>query len=226
MAALARALQARGRLVDVVALPEHGADDVDRSASALGNVIDRAAGDVDLVGYSLGGLVIRRWYGRAAPAERVRVRLVVSLATPFGGIELPPHPEWTGTRRCDDRVACGQVAPGAAYLAAVTAAPRPPRWVALHSRYDRLVRPERIALLGGDADLAVQDACPGARLGHLALREAPLVVAFVSAVLDGVRPTQALRASCDAPSPSPTPSWRGGGEPAHGSVRDRADERA
>jgi pimeloyl-ACP methyl ester carboxylesterase len=192
MASLAEALRAPRRTVVAVRLPERGTVSFDASADALATALAGATGRIDLVGYSLGGLVIRTLLARS-PRTAARVGVVVTLATPYGGVQLSPGPG----ERCTGANACGQLRPGSAALRGLAAAPLPGRWIALHSADDALVTPTR-AVLDGGINVTVDDGCPAANLGHLEMRDSRLVREFVAAALAGSTPDTALRRACAA----------------------------
>jgi pimeloyl-ACP methyl ester carboxylesterase len=192
LALLARALRASGRTVVAVRLPARGTASLDESADALAAEMAGGISRVDLVGYSLGGLVIRTLLARS-PRTASRVNLVVTMATPYGGVDLSP----ARGARCTDANACGQLRPGSTALRRLAAAPLPGRWVALYSADDVLVTPAR-ARLEGAVNIAVDGGCPAADLGHLEMRDSRLVREFVTAVLAGSSPNRALATACVA----------------------------
>jgi pimeloyl-ACP methyl ester carboxylesterase len=151
---------------------------------------------VVLVGYSLGGVVIRAWFDQADAADAARVDAVVTLASPFGGVVVSPQPQWSDQRTCSPTTTCGDLRPGSAYLRHLAERALPPtRWMQLLSAHDQLVD-SRTAMLRGARNVVVENVCAEVRLGHLAMRESPQVLAFVRAVIEGRDPVRALAATC------------------------------
>jgi triacylglycerol esterase/lipase EstA (alpha/beta hydrolase family) len=194
---LAARLRAAGRLVVVVELPDRGTRDLRASARALGRAADRTgAARVDLVGYSAGGVVIRLLL--ADPVRALRARRVVLLGAPNHGTEL------AGAAATLDPGLCGsicQLAPGSGLLAELNRGdetPPGPRFFSIWTAFDQTVVPPATAALDGAANIAVQDVCPSARLGHGDLVVNPLALGLVVEALAGTLPDPPGAGDCAA----------------------------
>jgi triacylglycerol lipase len=195
---LAGALTAAGRDATVIALPGDGTGDLALSADALGEAVDAAlartgADSVDVVGYSAGGVVARVWVadGGADVARRV-----VTLGSPHHGTTLADLAGDVAPSQCP--VGCTQLGTTSDLLARLNArdeTPDGPTWVSIWTEQDQTVTPPDSARLEGALNIAVQDVCRGARVGHGDLPSNPVVQAMVVAELragDPVAPTQAV----------------------------------
>ena len=198
VATLAVRLRAAGRRVVVVDLPDRGTRDLRASARALGRAADRTgAARVDLVGYSAGGVVIRLLL--ADPARALRARRVVLLGSPNHGTELAGAAAALG-----DPGLCGsvcQLAPGSGLLAELNRGdetPPGPRFFSVWTAFDQTVVPPATAALDGAANIAVQDVCPSARLGHGDLVLNPLALGLVVEALAGTLPDPPGAGDCAA----------------------------
>jgi triacylglycerol esterase/lipase EstA (alpha/beta hydrolase family) len=178
--ALVSALRDAGRDVRVVVPPDGGRAPIADGAAELDRAV-RASGAarVDLVGYSMGGLVVRDWVAERGGAALART--VVTIGAPHHGsaalVSLPAA-DCTG--------ACVDMKPGSALLARLNAGdetPDGPRWVSVWSRTDTNVTPPDTARLAGATNVRVQDACPEVRLSHEELVGDPSVLAYVAATL-------------------------------------------
>lgn len=186
MQPLADRLTAAGRDVTVVALPDGGLGDLADSAGALADAVQAAldgtgAESVDVVGFSMGGLVARLW---AADGGAGLVRRVVTLGSPHHGTVLADLAGSVAADRCPE--ACRQMIPGSPLLTALNAGdetPEGPTWVSIWTAQDEVVTPPESARLEGALNLPVQSVCPDARLDHGDLVANPLVQEMVAAEL-------------------------------------------
>ena len=192
LAELADLLRARGRLVRAVTLPDNGfgdirdsADEVDRAVRALPD------GPVDVVGFSLGGVVARSWYARSA--DRTRARVVVTLAAPHHGTDLAAL---AGVFGCSG--ACAQLVPTSSFLRELNRdeSPPGPAWVALWTAFDETVVPALSATLDGAVNVRVQDVCADSRVGHSEFARDRLVLGIVLRALDGALAAPPSAADC------------------------------
>ncbi|MFC7497572.1 MULTISPECIES: lipase family alpha/beta hydrolase [unclassified Nocardioides] len=185
MARLASALEAAGRDARPVNLDPAWGDWDDQVAR-----LDAAAGDdaeVDVVGFSAGGLVARLW----AVGDGAEVaRRVVTVATPNQGTD-PAVLGSACTGTCADLLA------GSDLLDDLNdrEPPTGPDWVAVWSEDDGVVVPAESARLEGALDVRLQDVCPGVAAAHLDLLGPP-ATAIVVAVLDGDAPAAPDDSSC------------------------------
>jgi triacylglycerol lipase len=184
------ALTRGGRDVVVVPPVGGGTGDIAEQARALDGVADDAmhrfdAGSVDVVGYSAGGVVARKWVrddGGAGKARRV-----LSVGSPQHGTSVAELAVGVAGR-CP--TACRQLEPDSDLLRALNAhdeTPDGPRFVSVWSDADEVVVPPNSARLDGAVNLTVQSVCPGARTSHAGLPGDPVVLALLGSSL-GVDP--------------------------------------
>lgn len=184
------ALTRGGRDVVVVPPVGGGTGDIAEQARALDGVADDAmhrfdAGSVDVVGYSAGGVVARKWVrddGGAGKARRV-----LSVGSPQHGTAVAELAAGVAGR-CP--TACRQLEPDSDLLRALNAhdeTPDGPRFVSVWSDADGVVVPPDSARLDGAVNLTVQSVCPGARTSHAGLPGDPVVLALLDSSL-GVDP--------------------------------------
>jgi triacylglycerol esterase/lipase EstA (alpha/beta hydrolase family) len=184
------ALTRGGRDVVVVPPVGGGTGDIAEQARALDGVADDAmhrfdAGSVDVVGYSAGGVVARKWVrddGGAGKARRV-----LSVGSPQHGTAVAELAAGVAGR-CP--TACRQLEPDSDLLRALNAhdeTPDGPRFVSVWSDADGVVVPPDSARLDGAVNLTVQSVCPRARTSHAGLPGDPVVLALLDSSL-GVDP--------------------------------------
>lgn len=184
------ALTRGGRDVVVVPPVGGGTGDIAEQARALDGAADDAmhrfdAGSVDVVGYSAGGVVARKWVrddGGAGKARRV-----LSVGSPQHGTAVAELAAGVAGR-CP--TACRQLEPDSDLLRALNAhdeTPDGPRFVSVWSDADEVVVPPDSARLDGAVNLTVQSVCPRARTSHAGLPGDPVVLALLDSSL-GVDP--------------------------------------
>lgn len=161
---LAGYLQAQGRPV-VIADIGDGRGDIagyGRSVAALASsLVAEGAPSVDLVGYSMGGLVARS----AAAANPLAVRRVATIASPHDGTQLAGLGSFIGdSSSCP--TACQQMAPGSEFLGALPAASDESRWLSAWSADDEVVRPADASTLPGATNVEVMADCGVGSLDH------------------------------------------------------------
>lgn len=178
---LAARIEAAGRDAEVLALVGDGTGDLSAQVRVLDEAVDDAleagAPSVDVVGYSAGGVVAGLWVARDdGPAK---ARRVVTLGAPLAGTTLAAAGAVSAPDACP--VACRQLAPGSAELAELaragvgSAVP----WLSVWTSDDETVTPPETARLAGAVNVAIQDTCPGARVGHGDLPRDPAVAGLV-----------------------------------------------
>ena len=184
--AIADELERDGRRVVPVALPEHGTGDLRVAAFQLALAArDTGAPKVDLVGFSLGGLVARAWLRIGDP--EVQIRHLVMLAVPNGGVALPEHSGLPYQASCETNKACGQLRPGSSFLRLLDDSPLTvgrDGWLTVASDSDGLVRPPSVVALRGARNLTLQQVCPNIEVDHGAMDTAPVVLGLVRLFLD------------------------------------------
>ncbi len=187
---LAPALQAAGRCVFTLDYGMGGVRSVRSSARTVTAFIDQVisttgADQVDVIGYSQGGLVLRTALRLEGLAPRVAV--AVLIAPTFHGstspllTALPPA-------LCPS---CADQAAGSALLKELDAGgdlDGDVRYAVISSNGDTVVTPVSAQAPVGPADrvtsLLVQDQCPDSRLDHLSLRGDAGVANWVVQALD------------------------------------------
>ncbi|HZA39592.1 MAG TPA: alpha/beta fold hydrolase [Actinomycetota bacterium] len=183
MSELAGALQANGREVVTIDLPERGEGDIDDSARALADAVaSTRAAQVDLVGHSAGGVVIRAYLKNLGGAERTR--RAVTTGSPHHGTTIADAAASAGPEACVD--ACAQLGRGSDFLAALNAGDETPGdvlYTSIWTSLDQTVTPPNSAVLSGADNILVQHVCPQARLGHGDLSSDPLAIGLVLWVL-------------------------------------------
>ena len=188
--ALAPALQASGRCVFTVDYGMGGIRSVRSSAKTVSAFVDHVlattgADQVDVIGYSQGGLVLRTALRLEGLAPKVGVAVLV--APTFHGstspllTALPPA-------LCP---ACADQATGSPLLQELDAGgdlDGDVRYAVISSARDTVVTPVSAQSPVGPPDrvtsLLVQDRCPDSRLDHLALRGDPGVINWVVQALE------------------------------------------
>ncbi len=191
--ALADRIRATGRDATVVALPGDGTGDIEAQATTLQAAVARAGGgQVDLVGYSAGGVVVRLWVDRYDVGGAAR--RVVTLGAPLHGTRLAALGGALVPGACP--LACQQLVPGSPLLTRLAAAALPAGlgWLSVWTTDDQTVTPPDSARLPGAVNVAVQDVCAGASVQHGQLPSDPLVTGLV------------LRAIGTAPLAAPSPA--------------------
>ncbi|MGQ7296100.1 esterase/lipase family protein [Quadrisphaera sp. KR29] len=184
---LARALEAAGRQVEVVAAVGGGTGDLAEQAGAVQEeaaaALQAGAPSVDVVGYSAGGVVARLWL--AGPGRGVPVRRVVTLGSPHHGTDLARFAAVSAPQDCP--LACQQLQPGSGLLRTLPDTPgEGTRWTSAWSSADQVVVPPADAsALRGAVGVELQGVCRGAVVDHGGLVTDPLAVGVVDAALDG-----------------------------------------
>ncbi len=171
LAPLAARLSAAGHRVTVVTLPGDGTGNLAAQASTVDSYVTaalatpqgRAAGSVDIVGYSAGGVVARLWVQRHDGVHKAR--RVVTLGSPHHGTSLAAAGTVLAPDACP--TACQQLAPGSTLLSGLaTPVPVPPAWLAVWTADDQTVTPPDSANLDGATDLEIQSVCPQLQVAH------------------------------------------------------------
>jgi triacylglycerol lipase len=192
-------LQNAGLTVFTMALPGAipGTQDIAVSARAVAaraqQVLSQTgAAKLDVVGHSEGGLALRYYIKNLGGAAQVR--RYVSLATPQHGTQLanligafPIIGQLAGAI-C---TACGQMAVGSAFLAALnspTDVPGAVTYTALGTRFDEAVipAPQASFLQNGGTNASVQQFCPNDVVFHIGLlADGPTAGLTISALRGG-----------------------------------------
>jgi pimeloyl-ACP methyl ester carboxylesterase len=200
MTAIAARLRRDDRDPVSVSLPNNGLVDIDMSVREVDRAV-RATGArvVDLVGYSLGGVVVRAWV--ASESEWAVARRVVTLASPHHGAQLADTAAVLDPTRCVE--ACAQLRPGSQFLRDLNSDDETPgtaSWTAVWTTRDQTVTPVESARLEGAVNVRLQDVCADSEVGHGSINRNPLPLGLVVLALRGELPT--------APPPSQCPAIR------------------
>lgn len=178
---LAARLEAEGHEVVSVDLPLAGVGDIESSVAAVAAAAEATrAPEVDVVGFSAGGVVARAYAASLEEGERPRV--VVTLASPHHGTRVTT----AAGALCTG--ACAQLTPGSAFLEDLNEpdeTPPGPRYVSIWTQEDQVVTPPESALLDGAVNVRMQDVCPGSDASHVDLVRDPVALALVVRALDG-----------------------------------------
>jgi triacylglycerol lipase len=196
MQPLADRLERDGRRVVLVSLPERGTLDLHFSAFAVLQAARQLhVPEVDVVGYSLGGIAARQ--ALLFRDGSVRIRHLVMLATPNHGVRLPDDSGRPEQEHCEPNNACGELAPYSPLLVALNKSPyaRGNRgWLTLASATDRLVHPPAAVALAGAAGLVLQQVCPATREDHGQMDDSPVVIGLTLLFLEDRMPADPV---CD-----------------------------
>lgn len=179
-------LEAEGREVVAVALPDRATGDIEASARAVVSAMDAAdTARVDMVGFSAGGVVAR---AAARLGGDERVRYMVLLGAPNHGARLASLAASFDASLCTG--ACAQLAPESSFLNELNEGDETPgrtAYTTVWSSLDQTVTPPASAELAGATNVRVQDVCPDAQTSHGELVSDPLAVGLVLRALDGHR---------------------------------------
>ena len=182
MAVLERVLESRDRRVLSVALPNGGRGDIAVSAGVVEEIVEEeGATEVDIVGFSAGGLVARTFLEQGGG----RVRSLVFLGTPHHGTRLAGLATSVDPSLCAR--ACREMVPGSHFLRTLNAGRHVPPGTSVANIYsadDGVVTPPRTARLEGARNVLIQDVCPGARVAHTRLVSDPIALGLVVEALE------------------------------------------
>jgi len=185
MSTIERRLRATGRRIVSVALPDGGIGDILGSARLVADAV-RSTGSpaVDLIGFSMGGVVARTYVAELGGAAHVRY--VVTLASPHHGTDIAGFATVADPNACTG--ACAQLAPDSEFLADLNdpdETPEGPAFVTVWTERDETVRPPESAELDGALNIKIQDVCPDAAIGHGELVRDPAVLGVIVETLSG-----------------------------------------
>jgi len=184
---------------EVVALPDHGTGDLGAQAAVLNGYVTRAlrtgASQVDVVGYSAGGVVTRLW--DAYYRDALQVRRVVTLGSPLNGTRIAAAGAGADPGACPE--ACQELVPGSSLLTRLNtvALGTRPGWLSLWTTDDQVVRPPGSARLAGAVNVPLQSVCPDLEVTHEELPSDSLVIGIVLRALGPGPLTAPPRADCD-----------------------------
>ncbi|HEY2576424.1 MAG TPA: hypothetical protein VGI74_08965 [Streptosporangiaceae bacterium] len=197
---LAGRIRGTGMAAEVVRLPDGGIGDLVDQANVVNGYVNRAlrsaAGQVDVVGFSAGGVVARLW--DAEYDGGVKVRRVITLGSPLNGTRIAAAGNAADPSACPE--ACQELVPGSTLLAQLRRIPlgRRPGWLSLWTTDDQVVRPPDSARLLGAVNVPLQTVCPGLVVQHGQLPVDPLVTGIVLRALGPGALAAPGRADCAA----------------------------
>jgi len=199
---LASILRNDGRDVTAVAMPGNATGDLREQAEALGLAATEAiarsgAPSVDVIGYSIGGVVARLWV--AAYGGDELARRVVTLGSPHHG--LPPFTDASGN--CP--VSCQQLAVDSALLEQLNAGdetPEGPAFVSIWTTVDETVVPPESAQLEGAINIPVQSVCADSVVSHGELITDPVIAGIVREEIMPTPPLEFSAADCARLTPA------------------------
>jgi triacylglycerol lipase len=197
---LAARIRTTGMVARVVTLPGQGTGDLTTQATVLNNYVNRAlhatAGQVDVIGYSAGGVVTRLWDANDGGAQKAH--MIITLGSPLNGTQVAAAGNAADPSACP--LACQELVPGSALLTKLRHTPlgRKPGWLSLWSVDDQVVRPPSSARLAGAVNVPLQSVCPGMLIEHGQLPVTPLVIGIVLRALNSGTVAAPTRADCTA----------------------------
>jgi triacylglycerol esterase/lipase EstA (alpha/beta hydrolase family) len=194
---LAAKIRRTGRRAELVSLPGNATGDLGTQAAVLNTQVNAAlagGAEVDVIGYSAGGVVTRLWdatYNGAAKA-----RFIITLGSPLNGTQIAAAGNAADPGACP--VACQELVPGSTLLSQLRKTPYKgkPAWLSLWTNDDQVVRPPTSARLAGAINLPLQSVCPDAIIAHGQLPSAPLVMGIVLSVLRSERVSSFTSSQC------------------------------
>jgi triacylglycerol lipase len=195
---LAAHIRGLGMATEVVTMPSHGTGDLGVQAQVLNGYVDKAlrsgASQVDIVGYSAGGVVTRLWDEQYHGGQKVR--RVITLGSPLNGTRIAAAGNAADPAACPP--ACQELVPGSTLLTKLQSVPlgSRPSWLSLWTTDDQTVRPPTSARLAGAVNVPLQSVCPGITIAHSQLPTSPLVIGIVLRALGAGPLTAPDRADC------------------------------
>ena len=185
MTAIEERLRADGREVINVTLPDGGVGDILQSARVVDEAVRAARSQtVDLVGFSMGGVVIRAYVAELGGAAHARY--VISLASPHHGTDIAGLATFADPSACTG--ACEQLAPDSSFLEDLNdpdETPAGPAFVTVWTERDETVTPPESAELNGALNIKIQEVCPDSTIGHGEMVREPAVVGLIVETLSG-----------------------------------------
>jgi triacylglycerol lipase len=195
---LAAHIRGIGMSTEVVSMPDDGTGDLGAEAAVLNGYVNQAlrsgADQVDIVGYSAGGVVTRLWDEQYGGAQKVR--LVITLGSPLNGTRIAAAGNAADPGACPQ--ACEELVPGSTLLTKLHSVPlgSRPGWLSLWTTDDQTVRPPDSAHLAGAVNVPLQSVCPGIEIQHSQLPSSPLVIGIVLNALGSGPLTAPARSDC------------------------------
>jgi triacylglycerol esterase/lipase EstA (alpha/beta hydrolase family) len=193
-------LQAEGRTVQQLSLPDGGVGDLHLQATDLAHLvagdIARGAPSVDLVGYSAGGVTVRLYVDQDGGLSHVR--RVVTIGSPQHGTDVASAAGLLLGSGCTG--GCAQLQTGSSLLDQLNAGHEIPAgipWVTTWTTDDQTVVPADSAELAGADNIEIQRVCPSDHPTHSTEPRDPLVIGIVVQALGAGALPNASPAACD-----------------------------
>ncbi|GEM_PF-665893 len=188
-----------GMATEVVRLPDRGTGDLVSQADVVNGYVNKAlrtGAEVDVVGFSAGGVVARLW--DAEYDGGVKVRRVITLGSPLNGTRIAAAGNAADPSACPQ--ACQELVPGSTLLTQLRRIPlgTRPGWLSVWTEDDQVVRPPDSARLPGAVNVPLQTVCPGLVVQHGQLPVDPLVIGIVLRALGSGALTAPGPADCGA----------------------------
>jgi triacylglycerol esterase/lipase EstA (alpha/beta hydrolase family) len=184
MATIKARLEREGRAVVAVDLPNGGEGDITESARVVAEAVEATGSPtVDLIGFSMGGVVVRSYLEDFGVA---RVRYVIALASPNHGTDVAGLAAFADPGACSG--ACAQLAPESEFLEELNdpdETPEGPAFVTVWTEEDQTVTPPESAVLDGALNVKIQDVCPDSRIDHGEVARDPAVLGIIVTTLTG-----------------------------------------
>ncbi|MBW3595067.1 MAG: lipase, partial [Actinobacteria bacterium] len=198
LATIEQRLRAEGRDVVSVALPDGGTGDILASARVVDEAVRATGSDVvDVIGFSMGGVVARAYVAELGGAAHTRY--VMTLASPHHGTKIAGFAVIADPSACTG--ACEQLAPDSAFLDDLNEpdeTPEGPAFVTVWTDKDETVTPPESAELDGALNIRIQDVCPDAPIAHGEVARHPLVLGLIVETLSGRLADVPAPDQCDA----------------------------
>ena len=198
MTTIAARLRADGRETISVSLPDLGMGDVALSVREVDRAVRASDADVvDLVGYSLGGVVVRAWV--ASGSDSAEPRRVVTIASPHHGAQLAETVAALDPASCVE--ACAQLRPGSQFLRDLNAGDETPgtaSWFSVWTSLDRTVTPPESSELEGAVNVRLQSVCVDSGVGHGSINRNSLPIGLVVLALRGELTAPPPPSRCEA----------------------------
>jgi triacylglycerol esterase/lipase EstA (alpha/beta hydrolase family) len=177
-------IEREGRPVVAVDLPNGGQGDMAESARVVADAVEATgAQQVDLIGFSMGGVVVRAYLDDFGVGK---VRYVITLASPHHGTDVAGLAAFADPGACTG--ACEQLRPESSFLEDLNdpdETPEGPAFVTVWTEDDQTVTPPDSAELEGALNIKIQDVCPGAAIDHGDVARDPAVMGILVTTLTG-----------------------------------------
>ena len=177
-------LENEGRQVVAVDLPNGGEGDIVESGRVVADAIEATGAPVvDLIGFSMGGVVVRAYMEEFGVAK---VRYVITLASPHHGTDVVGLAAFADPGACTG--ACAQLSPDSEFIQNLNdpdETPAGPAFVTVWTEEDQTVTPPDSAVLDGALNIKIQDVCPNSAIDHGDVAHHPAVMGIIVTTVTG-----------------------------------------